>query len=865
VCTPFWCPDAGSQNVAAATASKACVTSPISAPSPKQQALISWIRTGQGDALVSAVAGSGKTTSLKHAAKTIRSMDKSGASQARVMFLAYNRTIANELGEKLKELDLPGMETSTLHGLGRKIVQARVGKLEEGSGKYFAIARDVLQDANVPLTSFEHSWKEAISPLLEFVRLTSPNESQWRNVQHVQAVAREYDLELPEELRDATFAAVPEILDRGRAMVMLTQSGARSPTTRPPRGTPIDFADMIWLPTQMAVSSIQFDWILVDEAQDLSAAQRALVMSCRAEGGRVIFVGDASQAIYGFTGADNESINAIRNPRQGTPPTELPLDVCYRCPTRHIALAQRIEPTIQPAAGAAPGELVILADDLDAVAVVEPGDLVIARTTRALLEIAAVIRKKRPDLPLVFVGPSTERDLRKIVAAVRMRAGTPMEHFEHGLADHEREETARLELAIQALRRTLLPNDTPPDASTDGLTEDDLDGPLKLGNDDPGALQDKVIALAEHVRTLRTILARRPQWTAAEFDNAVREWIPDGVNAVRLSSIHRAKGLEADHVVLIDAAKLPLPRVTKPADAKQENHLLYVALTRARKKLTICGTLAHKAFADLAPDAIATQQMPPLRLERVSREPHGDLALATPRRPPQPQSKPAVRATAISPTPAVHLSPIGKRVGAFRDALTPTPVTGTPERASTGSLVQRGLRQRRRAGVLIAVLAGILAVGTIWRPRILSVLGPAETSGDDSLLRADLALARGRLASGSQGAAGHSKTQRPRHDARTRSQALPGPTDDGAIRQNILSAIRRAEARIARDDLATMREDLLPAANLTDSLIEANGRTTALDSLSRRLVSLQQVVSKRCEEERARRLAAGDRSISPCL
>ena len=56
---------------------------------------------------------------------------------------------------------------------------------------------------------------------------------------------------------------------------------------------------------------------------------------------------------------------------------------------------------------------------------------------------------------------------------------------------------------------------------------------------------------------------------------------------VLLSTIHSAKGLEYDNVVLVDVADGVFPSNSKDTDIEEEKRLFYVAMTRARKKLCI--------------------------------------------------------------------------------------------------------------------------------------------------------------------------------------------------------------------------------------------------------------------------------------
>lgn len=68
-------------------------------------------------------------------------------------------------------------------------------------------------------------------------------------------------------------------------------------------------------------------------------------------------------------------------------------------------------------------------------------------------------------------------------------------------------------------------------------------------------------------------------------------------DGVQLTTMHSSKGLEYDHVFLLDAAEgiTPYKKAVLDADLEEERRMFYVALTRAKKELTIC--FAKKQFS----------------------------------------------------------------------------------------------------------------------------------------------------------------------------------------------------------------------------------------------------------------------------
>ena len=119
---------------------------------------------------------------------------------------------------------------------------------------------------------------------------------------------------------------------------------------------------------------------VIDECQDLNAAQRNLFLKCLKPNGRFVAVGDPRQAIYGFAGADVESFNLLKR----LPHTvKLPLSVCYRCDGDIIGMAKEIVPQIEARAGAPAGVVSresVMAD-------VKDGDMILCRVSAPLVKL----------------------------------------------------------------------------------------------------------------------------------------------------------------------------------------------------------------------------------------------------------------------------------------------------------------------------------------------------------------------------------------------------------------------------------------------------------------------------------------------
>lgn len=106
----------------------------------------------------------------------------------------------------------------------------------------------------------------------------------------------------------------------------------------------LTFNDCLWLCHKWKLRPAKYQYVLVDEAQDLNPSQIALVKSYYSLGARVIFCGDRRQAIQGFQGSYINVWEQIQNQFKCD---ELPLLISHRCAKSIIKLAQKVVPAIE--------------------------------------------------------------------------------------------------------------------------------------------------------------------------------------------------------------------------------------------------------------------------------------------------------------------------------------------------------------------------------------------------------------------------------------------------------------------------------------------------------------------------------------
>jgi superfamily I DNA/RNA helicase len=481
-----------------------------------QANILHFVEHGSGDGIVGAVAGSGKTTTLVMAARIVR---------CDALFLAFNKRIADELGFRLVGTR---MVAKTLHSVGMATLTKAYGRMTVDKDKYRSLAerevKNVLPGSLQGERSAEIAVERTLYALVDKARLTL---TMLDDADAIDDMAERYSIDLPRN--DSPLLEDEEL---GEALAI---TGAHV----------IDFTDMVHLPVKLGLTPAQFGQVFVDECQDLNRCQLELVLACRAPGGRMLFVGDPRQAIYAFAGADCDSFWTIQ---RRTDATLLALSVCYRCPTRVVALAREIVPEIEAAPNAPAGTIsYVLESKLGAQ--VQTGDMIVCRLTAPLVSLCMQLIGQR--IAAKVVGRDIGASITAVVRKVTELQGYSWGTFSADLGRYE----AQQEMRLQARK--------------------DAEAQIE-------SLHDKCAA----------VRACFESFTEAKDADGLRALIEglfsDENNRapVTLSTVHRAKGLENKRVYILRPEKLPLqwPK-QKAADAEQEMNLKYVAITRAMSEL----------------------------------------------------------------------------------------------------------------------------------------------------------------------------------------------------------------------------------------------------------------------------------------
>lgn len=302
-----------------------------------------------------------------------------------------------------------------------------------------------------------------------------------------------------------------------------------------------DFDDMIYRPVRHGLITDRYDFTFVDEAQDLNRSQIEFA-KVLASNGRLMAVGDRRQSIYGFRGADYDAIPSII---RETNATVLPLSITYRCPTSHVELAKTIVPAIEAAPNAKRGTInhTNLNHALESGYII-PSSLVLCRTNAPLASLA--YRLIAANVPVIVRGRDIGEGIISLIKKLTKKRNVTTYALAQLVNEYANNERARLSKQKASDSRI-----------------QSLDDKLETVN-----------VLCEGMKDSDSVVER--------VNRLFQDTNPS--NAVVASSIHRAKGLEAENVSIIRPDLLPL-RTKSPEAQTQEENIMYVAYTRSKSVL----------------------------------------------------------------------------------------------------------------------------------------------------------------------------------------------------------------------------------------------------------------------------------------
>jgi len=510
--------------------------------------------------LVNALAGSGKTSLLMQSAALLKEM---GARPEKVLFLAFNKKIRDEMNERLPA----GFEAVNSHRLGNQVLAANLGKK---TSVFFKKWREITEPIVTRMGYVKNSYPARMllenlcsKAMMSNLKLVDLSESERLALPaKLRAVVAHFSLggrsedEAEEKANrhmiEDMISAVPEAMLKAKEYMYSTGK--------------VSFDEMLYWPVALNMTFPTYDYVMIDECQDLNKVQQEIAMRSTARNGIQIWCGDEKQAIYGFAGAD---ANSFGNIQSITGAKVLPLNINYRCGKKHLDLARAIVPQIEAHDKAIDGIVSYIDPDdekkkpLDAL---NKGALVVCRLTAPLVSTYFELlkdfasRPREDRIPVKVLGKDIANELGSILKKVSKIPGFSYIEIVKYLTDYEKQQ-----------RNFLIQKDAP---------ESQIQ-----------KLEDSVEVLTlcvENFSHCASLTCLQDELKGLFGDEKDKGYKQD--DFITLLSVHRAKGLEADQVAILKPDKMPLKwKGQHPWEFEQEMNILYVALTRAKKELVVFG------------------------------------------------------------------------------------------------------------------------------------------------------------------------------------------------------------------------------------------------------------------------------------
>lgn len=516
-------------------------------PTEEQQAVIEAV-AGRDSVMVDALAGCTKTTTLEMAAPQIK---------VPALGLAFNKKTATEFQSRV-----PGNFTvKTFNGLGhgallRGLPTGVSLKLEDR--KLGKLVTEVAKERKVDLSSDQ--WDE-LRRLVEKVQqagITPGDRGKPLAADTLDNWAQVADqLWITEDSFDFLYDMARDVLQQG---INLVGKGV------------INFDDQVYYSTCIEGKFPQYPVIFVDEAQDLSPLNHAMLAQCVRPDGRLVVVGDPKQAIYAFRGADSRSMGKIRALRPGGSWADRGLLTTFRCPKSIVARQLWHAPGYKAWHTNAEGRVAVLQpkDDGGTEAGYSLDEGWNWKTIQGLLphpqaKIMVICRNNSPLLSLAF-------------KLIRAQIGVVMLGRD-------------IEKGLLSLSKKILPEDDISVSNCVGLIRAwmEKESSLAQANDHP----EKISGITDRGECLLAV-AESGCADSGELRHMLSKLFARETGQVELSSGHRAKGLECDVVVHLDPWRIPskwareAAKVGDHSQMEQENNLRYVIETRTKHTLINC-------------------------------------------------------------------------------------------------------------------------------------------------------------------------------------------------------------------------------------------------------------------------------------
>jgi DNA helicase-2/ATP-dependent DNA helicase PcrA len=542
-----------------------------------------------GPVCLLAGAGTGKTRAITH--RIAYGVATGAYAPGRVMALTFTARAAAELRGRLRQLGAAGIAARTFHAsalsqLGYfwpQVIGGTMPRILESKGRLLGHAAETLR------------LKLDTAALRDIAA-----EIEWRKVS--QLTIEQYAAKVGSR-------TLPPMLDAEKAIAMHRAYESLKDERRQ-----LDFEDVLLATAGMIESEPrvaqqvreQYRFFVVDEYQDVSPLQQALLELWLGDRRDLCVVGDVSQTIYSFAGASSDPLLGF--PSRYRDATVVRLEQNYRSTPAIVETANRL---MRGRTGALHLRAAVREDEVNGAAsakaakaakAVEPTvdsygtDSSEARAvaTRIAEQIAEGTRPQ--DVAILYrlngQAAALEAALTDAHVSYQLRGGTRFFELQE------------VKQALMMLKGALVAGTKEPLFKTVSDVLRSL-GWTQEAPEARGAVRDRweslnaLMGLAESAQSPSTEGKSALGTTLREFvdelfERAASQHEPT-MAAVTLATLHSAKGLEWDTVYLVGVSEglVPVSYAKTLETIDEERRLLYVGITRARRRL-------HLSWANVA-------------------------------------------------------------------------------------------------------------------------------------------------------------------------------------------------------------------------------------------------------------------------
>ncbi len=544
---------------------------------PEQRAVATTLT---GPVVVIAGAGTGKTRAITH--RIAYGVATGVYNPTSVLAVTFTTRAAGELRGRLQQLGARGVQARTFHSAALRQAQYFWPRVYGGD------LPGVLDNRMSLVAESAHRLRVSV----DTARLRDlVSEIAWAKVSNVSA--EDYP-RLAAQHHRSVASFDPETIAR-------VFTGYE--TAKRDRGR-IDFEDILLCAAALMADHPEvadtirrtYRHLVVDEYQDVSPLQEALLTLWRGERSDVCVVGDPAQTIHSFAGARATFLTDFAKRHPGASVIKLVRD--YRSTPQVVGCANTI---MAPAAGQGLNAVTLQAQQ-------PPGPAVeFAEATDEAAEASGIA-------DWLSRQAAAGVDYREMAVLFRITAQSPP--VEQALADrkipylvrggerfYERPEVRQALLTLRNEARAMAESETASAVEQFKAVLSIL-GWTSKPPDGAGAVRERWESLAALLSVAEDMAAPEPDplelpaespapltlsSISAELERRAEAQHVPTAQGVTVSTLHSAKGLEWEAVALLGVHEGTLPFVlaSTPAQVSEERRLLYVGVTRARRLLRV--------------------------------------------------------------------------------------------------------------------------------------------------------------------------------------------------------------------------------------------------------------------------------------